>query len=1695
MSFVRAEGISQEQKNLKMEMPSRSWEMKKDPEIVFKPKSAISKARNFVWNVFHKDEEIDPQVSLKSSDGSVRSLERDKDFTVSDEETFALKIISTQDIKPGKYELEVVFRYAGVDYDFTQDFTWGVLAINPNKSVYAPDEIANLAMAVLDEKGGMVCDAKVELKIKNEKTGTEEILSTENKKIAVNPECRTKDFTLEPDYETSYQLKEEAMYELNLTAETKNGTYTITDRLEARNNIPFSVERITATRIYPFHKYPVAIIIKADEDFKGQIIETVPDSFEIRNPESETRNNHFEIQNSDDSISKKLVWEVDLKKGERYELKYEYQAPFTSPEFYLLGPLEMEDNSRTVFAETRQWQIASDASGEQLENPSFTGGSTSWTLSTATYSSTTYQDTAGSMQTYAGRRADVTGTATQDDYDDYNDSDTVTFSCYYSVDINGSGSAQFYAEIAEDSTPTNWTTIWSSSSYTSDLGWTSTGNVDVSSYFSTGTYRLRLRIAASGGTPAGSEAYGWFDNCSLSSVEAVNVTVSASGTQTANISADSTNQYVGGKFVIADNTGSRNVTGITIAEQGTVDAQNDLDNIKLYYENDTSSPYDCASESYGGTETQFGSTDTDGFSAANGTSAFTGSVGISTTSTMCVYAVMDIGSGASDGETLELEITDPSSDVTVSSGSIGPVGTAVAISGTTTLDVFEVSGSSDMRTGSTVRVAVDGTLDTSHTGTISATDGTWSVPLGTVSKGDSVIVFVEDSEGNESTAIAIYDGVGDIDGMVLDQNTLTIGSDDYQEILLSDLDDFQNSDNENVMHSVASSALTVDGGGSYTDETLKILAKNTLVVGGSETVNAHNIHIDTAGKLESKGNSTFNISGSLLGAGGSFAYATSTVNFTSSGDAEDISLGAGSIFLNDKVDKATGNYPFSVAIGDINNDGWFDLAVVNYGSNSVSILLNNGDGTFADKADKATGSNPFSVAIGDINNDGWADLAVTNGSGSSVSIFLNNGNGTFADGINETVGGDPRSVAIGDINNDGWADLAVANYFSNTVSILLNNGDGTFADKADKATGSNPYSVAIGDINNDGWADLAVANYGYSTVSTFLNNGDGTFADKVDKAAGSSPRSVAIGDLNNDGWADLAVVNYTSNTVSTFINNGDGTFANKVDKATGTNPFSVAIGDINNDGWADLAVANYASNTVSTFLNNGNGTFADKVDKTTGSNPRSVAIGDLNNDGWADLAVANYTSNTVSTFINNSDGTFADKVDKATGTNPYSVAIGDLDNDGWDDLAVANNSSSTVSTFINNGNGTFADKVDKITGNSPNSVAIGDLDNDGWADLAVANQVSSTVSIFINNGDGTFADKADKITGSGPYSVAIGDLNNDGWLDLATANSGSSTVSTFINNGDGTFADKADKAAGSNPRSVAIGDLDNDGWADLAVTNDASATVSTFLNNGDGTFADKVDKTAGTAPYSVAIGDLDNDGWNDLAVANQSSDTVSTFLNNGNGTFADKVDKITGSGPWSVAIRDLNNDGWLDLVTANRDSSTFSAFRNNGDGTFADKADKTAGTNPISVAIGDLNNDGWADLATANYNATSVSTFQNNGTNGKFNNLNIGSSGSGTWNLKTSVEVKENVSIANGTLAVNEDLTIFAGGNWSNSATFTPDIGTVEFTKTSGTQTLDSGGTGSGKSFNDLVHRGAGTLQLSTNAVNIDGDFTNYSGT
>jgi hypothetical protein len=78
------------------------------------------------------------------------------------------------------------------------------------------------------------------------------------------------------------------------------------------------------------------------------------------------------------------------------------------------------------------------------------------------------------------------------------------------------------------------------------------------------------------------------------------------------------------------------------------------------------------------------------------------------------------------------------------------------------------------------------------------------------------------------------------------------------------------------------------------------------------------------------------------------------------------------------------------------------------------------------------------VISGDFNNDTKLDLAVTNSLSNTVSVLLGYGNGTFQTGIDYAVGSGPSSVISGDVNNDNKLDLMVTNSDSGDLSVLLN---------------------------------------------------------------------------------------------------------------------------------------------------------------------------------------------------------------------------------------------------------------------------------------------------------------------------------------------------------------------------------------------------------------------------------------------------------------------------------------------------------------------------------------------------------------------------------------------------------------------------------------------------------------------------------
>jgi len=357
-----------------------------------------------------------PQITVNaeivSSDGNVivdqKTEASYKGKRLSSDDVWSFSTKMPDGTSPGKYTLTIqVTDERGGTQTIAQDFMWGVLALNSDKTVYKPGETANFAITTLDENGATVCDGEVSLRVSG--PGQDSKYSTNDESIIKSDNCEVygPDFT--PDYQASHVLGGDGKYTLTLEAKTENGEFVIVDVIEVRSNDPISISRTGPTRAYPPITYPMTIEIKAEQDFFGTIEEVVPSSFRVRPGIDDIKGyDRSEIRNS----LNYLAWDIDLKAGESIKLGYDFKVPVVSPAFYLLGPAKAESGGVTVFEEVRQWQIAGDAVGNMLLFWDGGAAPTGWTCVSCTGGDPFYQRFIRGDATYGATGGTATHTHT-----------------------------------------------------------------------------------------------------------------------------------------------------------------------------------------------------------------------------------------------------------------------------------------------------------------------------------------------------------------------------------------------------------------------------------------------------------------------------------------------------------------------------------------------------------------------------------------------------------------------------------------------------------------------------------------------------------------------------------------------------------------------------------------------------------------------------------------------------------------------------------------------------------------------------------------------------------------------------------------------------------------------------------------------------------------------------------------------------------------------------------------------------------------------------------------------------------------------------------------------------------------------------------------------------------------------------------
>jgi hypothetical protein len=422
---------------------------------------------------------------------------------------------------------------------------------------------------------------------------------------------------------------------------------------------------------------------------------------------------------------------------------------------------------------------------------------------------------------------------------------------------------------------------------------------------------------------------------------------------------------------------------------------------------------------------------------------------------------------------------------------------------------------------------------------------------------------------------------------------------------------------------------------------------------------------------------------------------------------EDIATQAGLVGLNVSGAEKNKQYIIEttgtgVAIFDYDNDGLPDILFVNgdrfqEGGTSAPVLYHNLGGLkFEDVTAKAglthTGWGQ-GVCAGDIDNDGYVDLFITQW-GQNV-LYRNQGNGKFQNQTEARGLASPKTrwstgCAFVDFNRDGALDLVVAHYIQfdpaktphlgeksqcewkglpvicgprglpgETISLYQNDGHGHFTDVSDRMHITTPknyycFTPLVGDFDNDGWPDIYVACD--STASLYFHNIKGERFEEIGGLAGvayndegreQAGMGVAAADFNHRGRLDIFKTNFADDTHTLYRNQSGNNFIDAtIDTGLAVNTrylgWGTAAIDIDNDGWKDLILANgHVYPEVDTghtgekfkqgrllYWNRGDGQFFD-LSSAAGSgiaaahSSRGLAIGDLDNDGNEEIVIVN----------------------------------------------------------------------------------------------------------------------------------------------------------------------------------------------------------------------------------------------------------------------------------------------------------------------------------------------------------------------------------------------------------------------------------------------------------------------------------------
>ncbi len=709
------------------------------------------------------------------------------------------------------------------------------------------------------------------------------------------------------------------------------------------------------------------------------------------------------------------------------------------------------------------------------------------------------------------------------------------------------------------------------------------------------------------------------------------------------------------------------------------------------------------------------------------------------------------------------------------------------------------------------------------------------------------------------------------------------------------------------------------------------------------------------------------------------------------------------------------------AIGDLNGDGYQDLATISSQTNSICIYNRTSDGLLNSTPWRITRSGVVdmrSIVIGDLlGRDGKNDIAVAyNSSTGQGKICILNQSSGFTARILDLSYRQPFQLVIGHF--DGSSDNSLAVVCRGDQNLNFDDYVEVWKypfDVSDQRT--HPVSVftrseflSVGDINNDERDDLVVGNRSGSNVYIMIQPSSwiGSWATST-KAISGQASDVELVDVLGNGLKDLVFADASnvsgSSHVKIYRNDGTGF---DITPQTQTKAYlglgSIAIGEFSEAQGADLLIlckscANasaYFRNTVSSWYgSSANVTFP--VDE----NPLKAVVDSSIAGSQGIFIMSQGTNNEQSsiTFFNTS-AYLKGNADKNLFTSSKDISettTGRLSNGN---IVIASILPSANEVLVYEYNTSRVRTIHTESG--PISVCMGRFDQDANDDLAILNAITGSVSIY--NGSTLFTSsypiKNVTIPFVGGYSISAVSVRGDGYDDLVIAH-GTGVYIIYCLESWQYFSSSSNESLGIgivDARSgLVCGDFTGNGISsDIAVLNSVTDTVEIYLRKSTGGLGDYYDNMPsanltdeGRDFLALAAGDLGvtnepgNGGRTDIAVITEDNKAL-IFLQPNNGfkesIFPEPHIRIdVGGEAKAISASDLNDDGLDDLAIGYSHLPQLSIYLRTGSLTFINPFNLTTGAVVSGVSTKDVDGDGRTDILASSAGSHSLSIwYQNN---------------------------------------------------------------------------------------------------------------------